>query len=199
MIKRHHPLTVGEKVFDVNMMYVYHITAIDNELGIVYLSMTDEDIAENLKMFDCESQESDYETDSPEQDVYQFAEGIVDRRTEQPVCYEHNTEIGWGAEDEHEEDELFYPYYSPYLDENLFNLEVARVEYHETNVDFDLPTNELQDVITTLNAFAVDKKTPVVVEDENGRIEHMGHLWYDRERDMIRISIEGVEFVDAEN
>lgn len=198
MIKRHHPLTVGEKVYDVNMMYVYHITAIDNELGIVYLSMTDEDIAENLKMFDCELEESDYETDSPEQDVYQFAEGIVDRRGGNPVCYEHNTEIGKGS-DGYVEGELYYPYYSPYLDENLFAIETMPEEQDKPVTEFDLPTNELQDVIATLNAFAVNKGTPVVVEDENGRIEHMKHMWYDRERDMIRISIEGVEFVDAEN
>ena len=127
MIKRNHPLTIGEKVFDVNMVYVYHITAIDNELGIVYLSMTDDDIAENLKMFDCELEEKDYTTDSPEIAVYQFAEGIVDRRSGNPVCFEHDTEIGIGA-DGYVEGELYYPYFSPYLEENLFTFETIPQE-----------------------------------------------------------------------
>ena len=200
MIKRNHPLTIGEKVFDVNMMYIYHITAIDTDRNIVYLSMTDDDIAENLKMFDCELEESDYTTDSPEIDVYQFAKGIVDRRSGNPVCYEHDTTIGVGSED-YVEGELYYPYFSPYLDENLFTFETMPEEQDKPVAEFDLPTNELDDVITTLTGFEVaglDKHTPVVVEDENGRIEHLGHMWFDPLRGMIRISVKDVEFVDAE-
>lgn len=199
MIKRNHPLTVGEKVFDVNTMYIYHITAI-NEDGTISLSMTDNDIAENLKMFDCELEESDYETDSDELAVYQFAKGIVDRRGGNPVCYEHDTEIGWGS-DGYVEGELYYPYFSPYLDENLFTFETMPEEQGNPVMEFDLPTNELDDVITTLSAFEVaglDKHVPVVVEDENGRIEHIGHMWFDPLRGMIRMSVKGVEFNDAE-
>ena len=200
MIKRNHPLTIGEKVFDVNMMYIYHITGIDHERGIVYLSMTDDDIAENLKMFDCELEEKDYTTDSDELAVYQFAKGIVDRRSGNPVCFEHDTEIGRGSED-YVEGELYYPYYSPYLEENLFTFETMPTEQNKPVMEFDLPTNELDDVITTLSAFEVahiDKHTPVVVEDENGRIEHITHMWFDPLRGMIRMSVKGVEFKDAE-
>ena len=200
MIKRNHPLTVGEKVYDANMMYIYHITAIDNERGIVHLAMTDDDIAENLKMFDCELEEKDYTTDSDELAVYQFAKGIVDRRSGNPVCFEHDTEIGRGSED-YVEDELYYPYFSPYLDENLFTFETMPEEQGNPVVEFDLPTNELDDVITTLTGFEVaglDRHTPVVVEDENGRIEHITHMWFDPLRGMIRMSVKGVEFKDAE-
>lgn len=199
MIKRNHPLFVGEKVFEVNMMYIYHITAI-NEDGTISLSMTGDDIAENLKMFDCELEESDYETDSDELAVYQFAKGIVDRRGGNPVCFEHDTEIGKGSED-YVEGELYYPYFSPYLEENLFTFETMPEEQNKPVAEFDLPTNELDDVITTLTGFEVahiDKHTPVVVEDENGRIEHIGHMWFDPLRGMIRMSVKGVEFKDAE-
>lgn len=199
MIKRNHPLTIGEKVYDVNMMYIYHITGISED-GIVYLSMTDDDIAENLKMFDCELEEKDYTTDSDELAVYQFAKGIVDRRGCNPVCYEHDTEIGKGSED-YVEGELYYPYYSPYLEENLFTFETMPEEQGNPVMEFDLPTNELDDVITTLTGFEVaglDKHIPVVVEDENGRIEHIGHMWFDPLRGMIRMSVKGVEFKDAE-
>ena len=200
MIKRNHPLTIGEKVFDVNMMYIYHIIAIDTDHDIVYLSMTDDDIAENLKMFDCELEEKDYTTDSDELAVYQFAKGIVDRRSGNPVCFEHDTEIGRGSED-YVEGELYYPYYSPYLDENLFTFETMPEEQGNPVMEFDLPTNELDDVITTLTGFEVaglDKRVPVVVEDENGRIEHITHMWFDPLRGMIRMSVKGVEFKDAE-
>ena len=122
MIKRHHPLTVGEKVFDIDTWLIYHITAI-NEDGTISLSMTDYDIAENLKMFDCEITEKDYEyVENNFCGIYQFAKGIVDGREGNPVCYEHDTEMGKDS-DGYVEGELYYPYYSPYLDENLFAFE----------------------------------------------------------------------------
>lgn len=43
--------------------------------------------------------------------LYQFVPDMVDTRCEEPVCYEH-------------EDEIDYPYYSPYLDENLYGFEI---------------------------------------------------------------------------
>ncbi len=201
MIKRNHPLTIGEKVYDANTMYIFHITAI-NEDGTIALSMTDYDIAENLKMFDCELTKEDYEfvEDDPCA-VYQFAKGIVDRRSGNPVCYEHDTTIGKGSED-YVEGELYYPYFSPYLEENLFTFETMPEEQNKPVMEFDLPTNELHDVVLTLDAFAVaglDKKIPVVVEDENGRIEHIKHMWFDPLRGMIRITIGDVVFEDAED
>lgn len=186
MIKRNHPLTIGEKVFDINTWLIYHITAI-NENGTIDLAMTDYDIAENLKMYDCEITEEEYEyVENDPSVIFQFAEGIVDRRSGNPVCFEH---------------ELYYPYFSPYLNENLFTFETMPEEQDNPVMEFDLPTNELDDVITTLTGFEVAglaKSVPVVVEDENGRIEHITHMWFDPLRGMIRMSVKGVEFKDAE-
>lgn len=50
----------------------------------------------------------------------------------------------------------------------------------------------LQDI-----ALAVGKVgLSVMVEDEEGRVEHISALWYDRERDMIRMSVNDVKFED---
>lgn len=200
MIKRNHPLTIGEKVFDINTWLIYHITAI-NEDGTISLSMTDDDIAENLKMYDCEITEEEYEyVENDLSAIFQFAKGIVDRRSGNPVCFEHDTEVGEGS-DGYVEGELYYPYFSPYLNENLFTFETMPEEQDNPVMEFDLLTNELDDVITTLTGFEVAglaKSVPVVVEDENGRIEHISHMWFDPLRGMIRMSVKGVEFKDAE-
>lgn len=37
----------------------------------------------------------------------------------------------------------------------------------------------------------------VLVEDENGRCEYISYIWYDKTRDMIRMTVRGVEFVDS--
>ena len=39
---------------------------------------------------------------------------------------------------------------------------------------------------------------PVFVEDENGRLENIVHIWYDSTRHMIRLTVGGVEFQDSE-
>ena len=110
-MKRNHELYVGERVFDCNEMLVMHVTAI-NEDGTVELEMLGDDEQENRLMFDSELEEGDYKwtTDEPDM-IYQFAKGLVDREGN-PVCYEHND-----TRDE-------YPYYAPYLNENLFSFEV---------------------------------------------------------------------------
>lgn len=130
MIKRHHELQVGEQVYDLNSNLIYHITVI-NEDGTIGLAMTDEDIQENKLMFDCEIVEEEYEytTNAPNM-LYQFVPGLVGRDGS-PICYEHCTEIGWAAEDEGHEEELFYPYFSPYLEENLFTFETFTQEEYE--------------------------------------------------------------------
>lgn len=125
MIKRQHPLTVGEKIFDLNKQFIYHIVAINID-GKIDLEMTDADIVENRKMFDCELSEEDYKyKDKTPYAVYQFVPDMVDTREGNPVCYEHDTEASWLGE-EHAEGESYYPYYSPYLDENLFSFEVEK-------------------------------------------------------------------------
>ena len=37
----------------------------------------------------------------------------------------------------------------------------------------------------------------VLVEDENGRCEYITNIWYDDVRDMIRMTVSGVEVIDA--
>ena len=110
-IKRNHPLAVGERVYDNETALVGHITAI-NEDGTINIEMLDFDEQENRKMFDEEFTEDEtaWVCDNPDA-LYQFAPGLV-ARDGNAVCYEHMpTEDG-------------YPYFSPYLYENLFSVEV---------------------------------------------------------------------------
>lgn len=117
MAKRNHPLQIGEKVYDLNTQYIYHIIGINGD--VILLTMTQSDIEENLKMFDCEitEEEYDYIADNPA-DIYQFVPNLV-ARDGNDICYEHN----------YTEDD--YPYYSPYLNENLFTFETFSPEEWE--------------------------------------------------------------------
>lgn len=114
MAQRHHPLQIGEKVYDLATEYIYHIAGF-NENGMVRISMSDWDIEENLRMFDCEITEAEYDNLAFPDDLYQFAPDLV-ARDGNPVCYEH------------QETEDDYPYFSPYLYENLFGIEVGKPE-----------------------------------------------------------------------
>lgn len=118
---RNHPLSVGEVVFDLNENYFGVIIELSD--GHAKLDMngpaTEPSVRpgwceyENRLMMDMDVREEDlvWETDDLDA-LYQVAWGIVDRRTENIVCYEH------------QEFDDGYPYYSPYLEENLFNFEV---------------------------------------------------------------------------
>lgn len=120
-IKRNHNLQVGEVVYDNGVQYFGVIV----ELGDDYakLDMNGKSNVENLPcgwcemenklMFDEELNEENlvWETNNLDE-LYQVAWGIKDNRTDNIVCYEHMM-----FEDA-------YPYYSPYLNENLFNFEV---------------------------------------------------------------------------
>ena len=116
-------MQIGEKVYDLNTQYIYHIIGINK--NAIHLTMTQSDIEENLKMFDCEitEEEYDYIADNPA-DIYQFVPNLV-ARDGNPICYEHN-KLG-----EYEEEGGDYPYYSPYLDENLFTFETFSPEEWE--------------------------------------------------------------------
>ena len=105
---RNHPLFVGEKVYDCEKQYIGTIVSIKGSM--VYLEMQGDDEQENRLMFDCEITEYELSWHSHAKNIYQFAKGIVGRDGN-PVCYEHMKT----ADD--------YPYYSPYLDENLFSIE----------------------------------------------------------------------------
>ena len=122
MAKRNHPLTVGEKVYDSDTMWVFHIHSIAKD-GTVTIKMTPEDIQENTDIFndgefDITPEEMERTVRNPD-DLYQFAPNLI-ARDGNGVCYEHL---------ETRDD---YPYYSPYLDENLFGIEVGTPEeWHE--------------------------------------------------------------------
>ena len=68
---------------------------------------------ENKTMMDSEIKEDELTWETKDLNMlYQVAWGVRDKRTDNLVCYEHVV-----MEDE-------YPYYSPYLEENLYNFEV---------------------------------------------------------------------------
>ena len=115
---REHGLYDGERVFDNGNRVWAHVLRIED--GMAWVQMTHEDLEENVKMFD---EEIPYEEEGrtwcvPTRDLYQIAPGIYGRDGN-PVCYEHNYTRD------------LYPYYSPYLDENLFHIEVSRKETAE--------------------------------------------------------------------
>lgn len=110
-VNRHHPLYVGEKVFDNNEQLICEVVEINGKKVKV---SREKFVEENKKMFgiDCEEDAMAWETDDDA--VYQFADGVIDAREGNPVCYEH-TSSG-------------YPFYSPYLNENLYAFEVEGLE-----------------------------------------------------------------------
>lgn len=110
-VNRHHPLYVGEKVFDNNEQLICEIVEINGKKVKV---SQEKYIEENKKMFDldCEDDAMEWETDDDA--IYQFADGVTDTREGNPVCYEHTSSD--------------YPFYSPYLYENLYAFEVEGLE-----------------------------------------------------------------------
>lgn len=112
LVNRHHPLYVGEKVFDNNEQLICEVVEINGKKVKV---SQEKYIEENKKMFDldCEDDAMEWETD--DEAVYQFADGVTDSREGNPVCYEHTS--------------IDCPYYSPYLKENLYTFEVDEIVY----------------------------------------------------------------------
>ena len=113
MTKRHHELFVGERVYDTSTECIGTIVSIDGEE--IELEMSAEDEAENLKMFNFVATEDEHKWKSKSENIYQFADGLLGRDGK-PVCYEHT----------YTEDN--YPYFSPYLYENLYSNEVHKKE-----------------------------------------------------------------------
>lgn len=65
----------------------------------------------------------------------------------------------------------------------------------------DITINEAYELVNALQDAVMackDSHIPVVIEDENGRIEHICHIWLDKERGMLRLSVAGVVFIDHE-
>lgn len=120
-IKRNHPLFVGEIVFDYDKGYFGVIVELTDKMAVIDMNGTPKktDVKrgwcelENRTMFDEEITEEETKwTCDDLNSLYQVAWGVIDRRTENIVCYEHVLMDGE------------YPYFSPYLDENLYNFEV---------------------------------------------------------------------------
>lgn len=118
---RNHNLRIGEVVFDTNVSFYGVIVELTENSAVLDMNGKIKGVnlpngwceMENKMMFDEEIEEKDLRWECDDLNVlYQVAWGIKDNRTENIVCYEHID-----MEDE-------YPYYSPYLNENLFNFEV---------------------------------------------------------------------------
>ena len=118
-IERPHSLKTGEVVFDNNKLLFGVIVDLKDGVAKIDMNGNSDDVPvgwceyENRLMLDSEIKEDEitWETDDLDA-LYQIAWGVKDSRTENIVCYEHN----------YTRDE--YPWFSPYLNENLFNFEV---------------------------------------------------------------------------
>lgn len=119
---RNHKLKVGEIVFDTDTQFFGVIVELTDKKAVIDMNgkpMGNPTMPigwcemENRMMFDEEIEETETKWECDNLDtLYQIAWGIKDSRTENIVCYEHLE-----LEDK-------YPYYSPYLNENLYNFEV---------------------------------------------------------------------------
>jgi len=118
---RNHNLRIGEVVFDTDAGFYGVIVELTESSAVLDMNGKIKGVnlpngwceTENKMMFDEEIEEKDLRWECNDLNtLYQVAWGIKDNRTENIVCYEHIE-----MEDE-------YPYYSPYLNENLFNFEV---------------------------------------------------------------------------
>jgi hypothetical protein len=173
-MKHNHPFFIGERVWDDNR----------HEWATVSMFGGSEDEGSNflvLKNDRGELWEALYD------DVYQIAEGLRTVNSGDIVCYEHNK-----TEDD-------YPYYCPFLEENFFSFEVEGVPYDDDFTEgsaYEL-VQKLQDAVLAIDG-AEKMTVPVFVEDENGRLENITHIWYDHTRHMIRLTVGGVEFTDSE-
>ena len=172
-MKHNHPFFIGERVWDDNR----------HEWATVSMFGGSKDEGSNflvLKNGNGELWEALYD------DVYQIAEGLRTVNTGDIVCYEHNdTEDG-------------YPYYCPALEENFFSIEVGKAPYDADFTEgsaYEL-VQKLQEAVLSIDGPKVT--VPVFVEDENGRLENVTHIWYDPTRHMIRLTVGGVEFNDSE-
>lgn len=106
-VNRHHPLYVGEKVYDNNEQLICEVVEINGKKVKV---SQEKYVEENKKMFDLDCEDDAMEWETEDDAVYQFVDGVTDSREGNPVCYEHTS--------------IDYPFYSPYLNENLYTFEV---------------------------------------------------------------------------
>ena len=155
------------------------------EDGTILLEMDGWALEENKKMFDSEIAEDECEwvTNHPDM-LYQIAKGLVGRDGN-IICYEHG------------ETEDNYPYFSPYLDENLFSFEVFTEDEYNGACEPGGSVEYAQDIVRVIEgARRVIDPVPIVVEDENGEIRNITYAWYDNLRGMVRLSIADTVFQD---
>lgn len=113
-VNRHHELYVGEKVYDNDAELVCEVVKIDGNKVLV----SQEKYVEHNKLhfdLDCDQEPMEWVADA--ENLYQFADGVTDAREGQDVCYEHTS--------------MDYPFFSPYLYENLYAFEVNGLSLEE--------------------------------------------------------------------
>jgi hypothetical protein len=119
MNTRNHPLKVGEVVFDCDNMLFGIITELTPTKAVLEMNKdfahNFDCLEENTTYFDCEigEDEQKWETENLEE-LYQMAWDRAEWQDRFPVCYEHQPDID-------------YPFYCPYLDENLYRYETQEV------------------------------------------------------------------------
>ena len=170
-MKHNHPFFIGERVWD------------DDRCEWATVSMFGDSEDEGFNYLVLKNDRGEL-WEALYKDIYQIAPGLRTACSGDILCYEHNE-----TEDE-------YPYYCPALQENFFNIEVVNTfdEDLTEGTAYEL-VQKLQDAVLA----STEKITlPVLVEDEEGRLENITHIWYDQTRGMLRLTVAGVEFVDAE-
>jgi hypothetical protein len=176
-MKHNHPFFIGERVWDDDNKEWANVVRVGGELP--------EEGGDLILLEAPDGRGMTWLTDTAS--VYQIAEGLRTVNTGDLVCYEHN------------ETEDNYPYYCPFLEENFFSFEVEGTpcdnDFTEGSA-YEL-VQKLQDAILSVPADKSALTCPVFVEDENGRLENITHIWYDKTRHMIRLTVGGVEFTDS--
>ena len=115
-VNRHHELYVGEKVYDNDAELICEVVKIDGNKVLV----SQEKYVEHNKLhFDLDCGQDPMEWVADAESLYQFADGVTDEREGQEVCYEHTS--------------MDYPFFSPYLYENLYTFEVDGLSDEERN------------------------------------------------------------------
>ena len=176
-MKHNHPFFIGERVWDDDNKEWANVVRVGGELP--------EEGGDQILLEAPDGCGMTWLADTAS--VYQIAEGLRTVNTGDLVCYEHN------------ETEDNYPYYCPFLEENFFSFEVEGTPCDDDFTEgsaYEL-VQKLQDAVLAIDG-AEKMTVPVFVEDENGRLENITHIWYDKTRHMIRLTVGGVEFNDSE-
>ena len=176
-MKHNHPFFIGERVWDDDNKEWANVVRVGGELP--------EEGGDLILLEAPDGRGMTWLTNTAS--VYQIAPGLRTVNSGDIVCYEHNdTRDG-------------YPYYCPALEENFFSFEVDKAPYDADFTEgsaYEL-VQKLQDAVLAIDG-AEKMTVPVFVEDENGRLENITHIWYDQTRHMIRLTVGGVEFNDSE-